>query len=188
MIPVKVIRVERGISLITSLIMLTALTLMVIAGIRLSNSGFRIAVNAQEHMEAQNLAQQAIETKLEDSTFFKSPPTTDTTVVAEDATVASSATGAVAASDVNGDGKADYTVTVYKPHCLSSTQSTDDPSGTFVTFKKYDTVWDVKAVVQDSKNGTCVQIHQGVKVKLGQTDTGASCPDGEDPTVLRCPS
>ena len=66
---------QSGATLITALIMLIVLTLLVVSGIRSSNTNLRIAGNVQMQAEASAAAQQAIERVISSANFDISPQT-----------------------------------------------------------------------------------------------------------------
>jgi Tfp pilus assembly protein PilX len=171
---------QRGVTLIVALVMLVVLTLLVISGIRSSNTNLRIAGNMQMQGEATAAAQQAIEQILS-SNFTASP-------------VAS-----VIQVDINNDGVFDYTAAVSAPSCsgsvalananLSMSDPNDVPcfssstnsntgimfaSGTPTTTGQswcFQQQWDVGTTATGA-TGANVETHQGVSLRV---PAGTSC-------------
>ena len=97
---------QSGMALVTALIMLVVLTLLVLAGINMTNVNTKVAYNMQLRDEAQAATQQAIEQMISAAANFNSPlPPLQTIGV-----------------DLDNDGTADYTVNVPTPVCVASTQ------------------------------------------------------------------
>lgn len=99
-------RAQRGSTLLMGLIMLVLLTLMGLASINSATSNLKVVGNMQYQQEAIGAAQSAINKVLSSSGYFSDPttaPTSDTV-------------------DINGDGTADYSVTLTQP-CILSTKA-----------------------------------------------------------------
>jgi Tfp pilus assembly protein PilX len=176
----KMKSIQKGATLVVSLIMLVILTLLVVSAIRSSNSNLRIAGNMQMLSEVSAAAQQAIEQVIS-SNFTAAPVATTVSV------------------DVNNDGFAVYSVTVPTPTCNSTkaltnadldvTNSLDQAcmgsgtpqntgiinssgvSGTAQTWCSKQQ-WDVQANVTDSRSGAKVTQHQGVSLRV---PVGTAC-------------
>lgn len=167
---------QRGVTLITALVMLVVLTLLVISAIRSSNVNLRIAGNMQIQEEAIAAAQQATEQVL--STNFTANP----------------ASAAVAASSVT-IGPATYTTTVATPvctgskpldnttanlprECISSSTAQNTgiffASGTSVSGTSWCLAqqWDIRASVNDNITGASTTMHQGVNLTV---PAGTTC-------------
>lgn len=158
---------QKGVTLITALVMLVVLTLLVISAIRSSNSNLRIVGNMQLQEEAVAAAQQATEIVL--STNFTASPTAINMPV--------------------NVGAATYQVTGPVPTCMGSrpvlnsdpnipsecissgtAQNTgimfgSAPSATGTSWC-YDQQWDVSASVSDPNTGANATVHQGVTLKV----------------------
>jgi Tfp pilus assembly protein PilV len=173
---------ESGITLITALVMLVVLTMLVIAGINMTNINTKIAYNTQIRSEAQAATQQAIEQVISSAANFNSPLPPP----------------AVVSIDINNDGTADYKVNTATPSCVASVpikQSQLDASNPsdipcFGTSSLQNsgivggtasggnslcanTTWDVSAGYSDpSGAGLNVVTHQGVNVRVV---AGTSC-------------
>jgi len=154
---------QRGMTLVISLIMLTLVTLMVVAAMFLSTSNIRAVGNMQFRDEAVAAANVAIEERLS-SNFDVVPATTTTTV------------------DINDDGAPDLSVAV-TPICLSATiDSTAPPSSVSLPpamslSPTWNTVWDIEALATDAATGAAVRVHSGVRVLLQDSEKNTSCPD-----------
>lgn len=138
---------QRGATLLVSLVMLVVLTLFVLSAINLTNVNLRIVGNMQIHKEIQAAAQMGIEK------IIAVPLTTATTE--PDVPV-----------DINNDGKTDYTAKVSKK-CIGMKIS----KGTDPTVLIYDSTWDVRSEVNDTRTGAKTVVHQGVSVLAG-----GACP------------
>ena len=173
---------QSGIALVTALVMLVVLTLLVLAGISMTNVNTKIAYNMQLRDEAQAATQEAIEQTISNAANFNSPLPPPATV----------------AVDINNDGTSDYTVSVPTPACLASTPikqsqlnaSNPDDIPCFGTSTLQNsgivggtgssgnslcanTTWDVAASYSDSAGtGLKVTTHQGVNLKVV---AGTSC-------------
>lgn len=159
-------RKQTGAALLVSLIMLGLITLMVLSSFTLSSSNLKAVGNMQFRNEALAAANNAIEQVM--SSPFTDDPTGESIDV-----------------DLDGDSTVDYTVDFSEPVCVSSTKVdgfTSAPSsltlGTaFVVFVAayHLTVWDLDAQVTDPKSGASVNVHQGVRVRLTQSQYDAVC-------------
>jgi len=167
---------QSGLALITALVMLMVLTLLVLAGINMTNVNTKIAYNTQVRDEAQAATQEAIEQTISSPVNFTAPLPAPSTV----------------AVDINNDGTTDYAVNVATPSCIASTpikQSQLDPSNSqdlpcFGTSSLQNsgivggtgssgnslctnTTWDVSAGYSDSSgSGLNVVTHQGVNLRV----------------------
>lgn len=174
---------QSGATLITALVMLVALTLLVVSGIRSSNTNLRIAGNMQMQEEAVTAAQQAIEQTI--STNFTT-----------------SINAAAVAVDIDDNGTTDYTAQVAAPVCTSSVQVTGDeinklnaadqdctdtdqagmggglidgPDGPTPPPQTVclNQTWDIQSTVADNRTGANAVVHQGVFVRV---KAGTACP------------
>ena len=143
------IKNQNGATLITSLIMLIVLTLLVVSGIRSSNTNLRIAGNMQMQEEAITAAQFAIERVISSATF-----------------------------DMSAQTVGSFNVTFRPLTCVSwkPTVKTDplpkECKGS--TSVCYWTIWDISAVAIDASTGATAEVHQGVK-KIAGTEAFTSC-------------
>ncbi len=173
---------QSGLALITALIMLVVLTLLVLAGINMTNVNTKIAYNMHLRDEAQAATQQAIEQTISAAANFNSPLPPPAAVPV----------------DLDNDGTADYTVNVPTPVCVASTpikqsqlnasNPNDLPCFGTSTLQNSgivgvpgssgnslcaNTTWDVSAGYSDSAGtGLNVITHQGVNLKVV---AGTSC-------------
>lgn len=145
---------QRGATLLVGLIILVVLTLLAVSAIRSSSLNLRIVGNMQFKSEAEAAAQQAIEQVMSSSAIFYTP------------------TAQSIAVDINHDGTTDYTVSIGAPSCLKMATASGY-SALFAASAPQDTYWDVKSTVTDSRSGSKIIVHQGVKVRLS---AGVTCP------------
>lgn len=167
---------QAGMVLITALVMLVVITLLVIAGINMTNVNTKIAYNMQLKEEAQAATQQVVEQMISDPANFNSPLPPPTTV----------------AVDINNDGTPDYSVSAPTPSCIASTpikqnqldasnpadipcfgtsslQNTGLVGGKVATGASLcaNTTWDVSTSYTDpSGTGLSVATHQGVNLRV----------------------
>lgn len=173
---------QNGSTLIVALVMLVVLTLLVVSGMRSSNTNLRIVGNMQVQEEAAAAGQQAIE-EVVSKNFTASP------------------TSSVISTDINNDGIADYDVNVVKPACTDSapimnssldmTKASDIPcfssstasntgiiaaSGTQATTGQswcFTQQWEVQTqATSRAGNGANAVIHQGVSLRV---PAGTTC-------------
>jgi type II secretory pathway pseudopilin PulG len=158
---------QQGAALIVGLIMLVLITLMATSTFTLSTGNLQSVGNMQFRTEAVAAGNQAIEQVLS-SPFTNSPQAEEIMV------------------DINNDGTNDYKVEFAAPVCISAVQVTSNeipPSGialgpafSTATVNYFETVWDLAATVSDeSQSGAAVQLHEGVKVLLPESQYNASC-------------
>jgi hypothetical protein len=158
-------RAQRGVTLIVGLIMLVLLTLVVTSAFTLSTGNLRAIGNMQFRNEAIAAANKAIEQVL------GTPFTNDPAAAAESIDV-----------DIDNDGGTDYVVIIAEPVCIRATvASPSAPSSLSLgagmsTASSWNTIWDVVAGVNDTGSGASVQIRQGVRVLLTQSQKSAVCP------------
>jgi hypothetical protein len=132
----------------------------------LSASNLKAVGNAQFRSEALSAANGAIDQVL--SSPFTDAPTAESIQI-----------------DLNIDGNADYVVQMATPQCIGASQvagSALPPSSSSLgpafaaAAPTYETVWDLDATVTDVNNsGATVQVHQGVRVLMSQTQYTAVC-------------
>lgn len=158
-------RAQRGATLIVGLIMLVLLTLVVTSAFMLSTGNLRAVGNMQFRNEAIAAANKAIEQ------VMGSPFTNDPAAAAESINV-----------DIDNDGGTDYVVNIAEPECIRATvASPSAPSSLSLgagmsSASSWNTIWDVVAEVNDTVSGASVQIRQGVRVLLTQSQKSAVCP------------
>lgn len=156
------LRAQRGATLIVGLIMLVLLTLVVTSAFMLSSGNLKAVGNMQFRNEAIAAANKAVEQVL-GSPFTNAPGAEDINV------------------DIDNDGKIDYVVNVAKPECIRATVAAPGASSSLAltmamsVASHWNTVWDVVAVVNDTVSGASVQVRQGVRVLLTQSQKNAVC-------------
>jgi hypothetical protein len=149
------------------LIMLVLITVLVTSAFNLSTTNLAAVGNMQFRDEAIAGANKAIEQVLS-SPFTNSPAGQSINV------------------DIDNDDTPDYEVVFSAPTCISDSElvvGSSAPSSvtlgsTFAvagsTF--HQTIWDISASVTDtSRSGASVQVHQGVRVLLTQSQYDAVC-------------
>lgn len=177
--------VQRGFTLVMTLIFLVIFMLFAISMVSSSMINTRVAANQQYRLEAGTVAQQGIEQVISQP-FIRLPITTVTPVQV----------------DVNGDGKADFTAQVSPPACLDSKvipnaslplgdvcKVPNNASGNLTLPGPASSVsppppapsmcsatqWDIQSSVTDPNNtAVAVTVHQGASV---QVPIGTPCPN-----------
>jgi hypothetical protein len=157
---------ERGAALIVGLIMLMLITMMVTSSYSLSASNLKAVGNTQFRGEAVAAANQAIEQILS-SPFTNAPSGEEIDI------------------DIDGDGNTDYVVQFATPACVGASQvasgsmppsSSSLGSAFSAPPSSYETVWDLDATVTDVNNsGAAVEVHEGVRVLLTQSQYSTVC-------------
>jgi Tfp pilus assembly protein PilX len=156
---------QRGAALIVGLIMLVLITIMLLAALTLSTSGFRSVSNMQFREEAIAAANRAIDQVI--SSNFTAVPTSEEIEV-----------------DIDADGDIDYTVVIDEPQCVTATEAFDaDPSSLALPIamtlsSTWSTVWDIRATVAPDSNagGAAVVVRAGVRALLTDAQRDAVCP------------
>lgn len=162
------LRRQRGVTLVVGLVMLILITLTVTTAFRLSSTNLKSVGNMQFRSEAVAAANEAIEQVIS-SPFSTTPGATQFNI------------------DLNNDGTFDYVVDVVAPTCTSASvltsstgpglQTSVDIEGFEAPPPEYDTLWDIQATVTDTRSGTSVVVHQGVRRRqLDQATRLAQCP------------
>jgi hypothetical protein len=155
---------QRGAALIVGLIMLVLVTIMLISALVLSTSGFRSVSNMQFREEAIAAANRAIDQVI--SSPFAISPEAETIAV-----------------DIDNDGNDDYSVEIEEPVCIAATQafgadpSSEQLSPTLTVASTWNTVWDIRAIVNADENagGAAVVVRAGVRYLLSEADKDAVC-------------
>lgn len=165
---------QRGVTLVVALIFLVLMSLFALSAFNSSSSNLRIVGNTQARQESLAAAQVAVET----------------TISAADLATAASPIQV----DIDGDGATDYTATLTPAPTCTRMQpvpppAIDDPSVPLTDEQKlcprnpdgssncYDTEWNIRAAVSDSRSNTQLAVNQGVKIRsVNNGPTGsASC-------------
>lgn len=163
---------QRGVTLIVGLIMLILITLMVTTAFTLNTSNLKSVGNMQFRNESVAAANKAIEQVVGTSFpsgFITIPAATTVTY------------------DINNDGNIDYRVAVAQPVCVEAsmvagTSGSGACSGirggalAGCSSPNYSLLWDVLATVNDDVSGTAVQVRQGVRMEVTETQRNAVCP------------
>lgn len=167
---------QRGVTLITALIMLIILTLLTFSSIKSSIANLRITGNAQIDGEAAAAAQQTIEAVIS-SNFASNPVAASSVAIVGSYTVkvpapACNGSTPVLNSSLNPNNPDDYP-------CYSSGGSNNTgiffvsgASQTSTVSWCYAQNWDVQAQVNDPTSGANETIHQGVSLKV---PAGTTC-------------
>jgi Tfp pilus assembly protein PilX len=150
---------QRGSTLLISLIMLAVLALFAVSSIRGSLVNLRIAGNSQYQLEAQMAAQRAIDDFVSSLDSFANPRTVNLVY----------STTANTGIDATGGGNA-YNVTVAPPKCVYI-KAVAGYSYSLAGQAPKDTTWRITSTATDVGSGAVLVINQGVKVVLPATAT-----------------
>ena len=101
---------QRGVTLVTALIMLILLTLMVLASANLGNSSLQAVGNMQQRSDVYAAAQETVEQALSSTSFYNTPSTPITDQCG--------GTANTKCIDTNGDGNTDVKVTLAPTVCI----------------------------------------------------------------------
>lgn len=157
-------RPQVGAALVVGLIMLTLITLMLIAALNIGTANFRAVSNMQFREEAIGAANRAIEQVI--SSNFTAAPAAETVNV-----------------DIDDDGTVDYRVRIAVPVCVSATQAFGAPRSSeklgpgLSIASTWNTVWDLRATIDRDENpgGAEVIVRAGVRVLLTEAQRNAVC-------------
>lgn len=153
---------QRGVTLFVGLILLVLITLMVTTAFTLSNTNLKSVGNMQSRDEAVAAANKAIE-QVMSSNFTNA-------LAAENIDI-----------DINNDGVTDYVVNISIPVCVrasidtSATVSSITLGTAMSTSYNWNTLWDIQAVVNDTKTGAKTTVHAGTRVLLTQAKKNLIC-------------
>ena len=156
-------QMERGATLIMSLILLVLITLIVTTAFTLSSTNLKAVANMQARDEAIAAANKAVE-QVFSSNFTVTP-------VAEAINV-----------DIDNDSTTDYVVNVAMPTCVRATLDTPPTvssislGAALSSISTWNTVWDVEAQVEDQRSGVRTTVNAGIRVTMSQTQKDAVCP------------
>lgn len=181
---------QHGATLLIALIMLVVMTLFALTTFRLGKSSLQIVGNMQQHDQALNSADNAVEEAISSTRFFQNPALVFLPTCA----------GAnVKCYDINGDGKPDVTVALTpSPYCVSAATI---PNGSLDLSKPEDlgcatgvrqsfgivgsasgnslcanSIWEVNAVATDAVTQASAAVTQGVAVRVSTDAVAAVCP------------
>lgn len=183
-------RRERGITLITALVMLVLLTLVALTTFNLGKSNLQIVSNMQQRDEAAAAAREVIEETISNTRFFVTPDN-----------ILANPCGAPnqRCVDTNGDGRTDVRVAIApRPKCvkapvikntalnLADAEDARCSMGSAQNFGVVgavdgnsacaDSVWEVTAVATDVETEAKVEVTQGVAVRVARDDVTNNCP------------
>jgi len=158
---------QRGATLVVSLIMLVLISLLVTSAFTMSSTNLKSVGNMQNRNEAIAAGNKAIEQVL--SSPFMNAPSAESIDV-----------------DIDNNGTTDYQVAFAAPTCISASRLastvappssiTLGPAFAVATSDFYETVWDLDASVSDpSGSGASARMRQGVRVLLSQIQYNAVC-------------
>lgn len=156
---------QRGaITIFICMMMLVFMTLMVVAAFSMSTVNLQAVGNAQVRDEAISAAQNVIE-QVVASPFTDDP----STAVLTDFPV-----------DINGDDVDDYFVDVIQPVCVRFTRANTNVASSvtlpgMTAVDAWNTVWELNATATDAATGARVQIRQGVRKLLSDTEKNLVC-------------
>lgn len=185
----RLLRRQRGATLVIALIMLVLLTLFAVSSLNTSTTNLKVVGNMQSKNEALNAAQEAIETVLSTPQFLANP-----------ANAVPVPCGAVntMCTDVTGDGNPEYTTTLTpQPVCMtvkpikndtlnlsnmedlgcSSAQQQQFGVTGAVTGDSLcaNSVWEISARTVSTFSGAAVTVRQGVGVRISSDDAASGC-------------
>lgn len=154
-------RAQRGVVLVVTLIMLVLITLIVTTAYNVSTTNLRSVGNMQFRNEAIQAANRAIDQVI-GTPFTTSPAASQVSV------------------DMNNDGTNDYLVDVQKPTCLRAWNASGSAGASSLSLSLtgalWNTLWDIDATVTDQTTGASVEVREGVRVLLSDSQKQAACP------------
>jgi Tfp pilus assembly protein PilX len=182
---------QRGITLVTALIMLVLLTLLALTSFNVGRSNLQIVSNMQQRDEATAAAQEVLEETISNPRFSVTP---------DNALTNPCGAANQRCVDTNGDGTADVRVALApSPKCvtapviknsaldLSVPEDAKCSMGSAQNFGVAgavdgssacaDSVWDVSAVATDLQTNAQVKVTQGVAVRVARDDVANNCPN-----------
>lgn len=148
---------QRGTTLIVVLVMLVVLTLLAVAGMRMSSSSLQIVGNMQARKFVDNIAQQTIEDVMNSITPFNSPAG-PVTLRTPGGNVPANAGAAVVLTNPNG-----ISVTVSARTCLFSS-----PAAGYSAVQPIvpeDNLWEYTVSVTDTFTKATTTMTQGTKIR-----------------------
>ncbi len=183
---------QRGAVLLVGLVMLVLVTLAAVTSYNLSRSGWQAVSNMGYRSDAAAAAQQAIEAAISSTAFAEAP----------DAVFAGNGACGGANSrcyDLDGDGTDDVSVTLTpNPQCrvgrvlrtqeldltnpedlgcsISASQSFGVAGTTQPASLCAQTLWNVRALAEDSATRAQAAVTQGISVRVPSGDLSTACP------------
>ena len=156
-------RSETGATLVVSLIMLTLITLMIIAALAIGTANFKTVTNMQFRDGAVDAANKAIDQVV--SSAFALAPSAETINV-----------------DLDNNLTTDYVVEIALPVCVRATKaevtapSSESLPPAMGSVSSWNTVWDIRASVTGNNPGqAAVDVRAGVRVLLSEAQKDAVC-------------
>ena len=148
---------QRGTTLLVVLVMLVVLTLLGVAGMRMSTSSLQIVGNMQARKFAENVALQALEDVMNSIAPFNSPAG-PVTLRSGGTTVTANAGVAVSLPSPAG-----IQVTVSSRTCLFSAPASGYSAVSAIAPE--DNLWEFSVTVNDSFTGATATMGQGTKIR-----------------------
>lgn len=181
---------ERGITLVTALIMLVLLTLLALTSFNLGNANLQVVGNMQQREQTIAAANEVLEETVSSTRFFKTP---DAALAHPDGAANQRLV------DVDADGTPDVKVVLSPPPvCVKvqaiknaelQLQDAEDAGCAVGASQNFgvagaadgssdcaNSVWDVNAVATDLKTQAQVKVVQGVAVRVARDDVATNCP------------
>ena len=188
--PIKNRRLQRGVTLITALVMLVLLTLVALATFNVGKSNLQIVSNMQQRDEVAAAAHEVIEEAISNTRFTTTPDH-----------VIANPCGAdnQRCVDTNNDGKDDVRVKITpRPACvkapvikntaldlakvedqvcsMGSSQSFGVAGAVDGNSACADSIWEIHAEATDIETEAQVKVTQGVGVRVARDDVTNNCP------------
>lgn len=152
---------QRGVVLVVGLVMLLLVTLLVVSAFTLSTSSLDSVSNQQWRSEAVAAADAALEQVI-GSAFVNSPQ------------------AQLIPIDINQDNTAEYQVAVTQPVCerasLASAMAPSSVTLAGISNSTWNTVFGMRATVDDAVTGAAVTVRSGVRVLLSEPQKNLLCP------------
>ena len=159
---------QRGATLVVGLIMLAVITLIVVGAFSLSYSNLQVVGNMQVREEAIAASNQATEQVI------------NAMVTGTNAATMASTTMTPIAVDINNDGTTDYSVQpsvacIRAIKASSASPSDVELSSTMSSGAYWYVDMDIQADVTDAATGARAQTHQGIRMRVAETDKISIC-------------
>ena len=171
----RMLKAQRGATLIISLVMLIVLTMFAVTAIRTGNVGLKIVGNQQQQKLMEAAAAQALEQVASNlANFDAGNVIAPTTTVAQSVCVNATAGQAVVVMPANsttpGTCTSGIQVDIQPARCIAAKRST---GGSLTQqFSTYENTWEIVATVTDTTSGAKAVYHQGMLVRM----LSSSCP------------
>ena len=186
-----IVRRQRGVTLITALVLLVLLTLVALTTFNVGKSNLQIVSNMQQRDEAASAAREVIEEAISNTRFTVTP----------EHVLANPCSGLdnQRCIDSNGDGKDDVRVRIVpSPKCvkapvikntaldlakaedqvcsMGSSQSFGVAGAVDGNSACADSIWEIHAAATDMETEAKVEVTQGVGVRVARDDVANNCP------------